>query len=57
MGHIDRQLCATCERSLCPSRAHSHFRLFERTALVVGGGVYRHCTEAGVEVIDGDANG
>lgn len=30
-----------------------HFRLFDRTALVVGGGVYRHCG-AGVFDIEGE---
>jgi hypothetical protein len=35
---------------------NSHFRLFDRTALVVGGGVYRHWG-AGVLVVEGDAIG
>lgn len=34
----------------------SHFRLFDRTALVVGGGVYRHCG-AGAFANEGEAIG
>jgi hypothetical protein len=35
-------------------RVDSHLRLLERTALVVGGGVYRHCVGPSEDASEGE---